>query len=207
MSKIVVFDVDGTLCDTRRGIIKTINFVYKSMDLPKISSQMENYYIGPPVKESFMKYGKLSEEEAAEATELYRKKYVEHYIDYSTVYDGIIPVLKYLKNKGDVLCIASMKTMPQLNRLLGYLQLERYFEVVKGASEDGSITKKDMLLEIRSQFDLQREFYMIGDTNGDYLAANAEGYKFIGANYGYGKLAPGSNSEYINYPIEITQLL
>ena len=87
----IVFDVDGTLFDTKNGIIKTLNYVLKEFGKDAIDPQDEDKYIGPPIKKSLMKYQCMEDMEADEATILYRRNYVEcyfgnfYYEDYATV--------------------------------------------------------------------------------------------------------------------------
>ena len=56
--KVVVFDVDGTLFDTKQGIIKALNEVLDSFEINEIKKEDEDNWIGPPVRDSFIKYAK-----------------------------------------------------------------------------------------------------------------------------------------------------
>ena len=53
--KCIVFDVDGTICDTKNGIIKALNYVLNMYGKSFISHDNEDLYIGPSIKESLMK--------------------------------------------------------------------------------------------------------------------------------------------------------
>lgn len=184
--KVVVFDVDGTLFDTKPGIIKTLNEVLSIFGKTPISSLDEDKWIGPPVRESFKKYSKMNDEQAEKATQLYRKIYVDKYISDSTLYDGMAEVLEYFRKMNFLICIATMKTFEQIERLLSLKNMADFFNIVQTASSDGSKTKADMLGEIRKNYGEESNYYMIGDTMGDFIAAEKSNYNFIAVLYGYG---------------------
>lgn len=206
MSKVVVFDVDGTLFDTKPGIIKALNEVLHNFGKESISPADENKWIGPPVRNSFISFVGMNTEQAEEATKQYRQIYTDKYIAESVLYEGIAEVLIKLKDSGFHLCIATMKTQGQIERLLSLKKMTDVFEIVETAALDGSKTKADMLAFIKKQYSEENKFYMIGDTDGDYKATKKTNYNFIAINYGYGfvvekygkKMSPNDLFELIN---------
>ncbi len=73
MKKLVLFDLDGTLMDTSRGIIKSIEYVLNEMRLDNSSDLRK--YIGPPVEYSFKTYAGLDDENAKKAAAIFRRVY------------------------------------------------------------------------------------------------------------------------------------
>ena len=189
MGNVVIFDVDGTLADTKTGIILALNDTLKEAGLKKIIPEKEDLFIGPPIKKSLMDQLHLEENKAEMLTMRYRELYVSHCIEESVLYDGAIDVLQFLKEYDYIIGIATMKTKSQLDRLLDMFSLEKYFDIIKTASESGKVTKKDMLRDIRVKLDDgYRKMYMVGDTRGDWKAAMTNDYCFISADYGYGDM-------------------
>ena len=186
MSKVVVFDVDGTLFDTKPGIIKAINDVLNGFGMGCINATDEDKWIGPPIRDSFKKISGMSNEQAEEATKRYRRIYTEIYISESFLYEGMENVLNRLKSDGAHLCIATMKTKEQMDRLLSLKNMINVFEVVETAALDGSKSKVEMLDMIKNKFINSKYFYMVGDTVSDLEAANKAGFSFIEVDYGYG---------------------
>lgn len=178
--KIAIFDVDGTLVNTHDGIVHTIQDVLQEFGLSYAGDY--DRWIGPPVKKSFMELCGLDENRAEEATLLYRKKYIEKYITESFLYPGMKYVLDGLNENGIRLAVATMKTGPQVEKLFSYLGIFDYFDVIRNAREDGSLSKAQMIADIKGS----DEDYMIGDTDGDRSAAEKAGSKFIGVTYGFG---------------------
>lgn len=183
---VIIFDVDGTLFDTREGIIQALNYVLKVYGRAPIEKSDESKYIGPPVKKALIEYQGMDEVEAEEAADLYRRCYVEKFIGESAVYDGTLETLVTLKRLGCFLGIATMKTMPQLETLLRNFDCDEFFSVLKAARADGSLTKSQMLKDIRDEHSELNTFVMVGDTVGDFQAAEKAGYRFVAADYGYG---------------------
>ena len=92
-----------------------------------IEESEENKYIGPSIKESLVRLHGFDEKKACEGTELYRKIYVERFIGKSVAYQGMEKMLIKLKETGCILGIATMKTRPQIDRLIDLFNLGMKF--------------------------------------------------------------------------------
>lgn len=185
--KCVIFDIDGTLFDTADGIIGALNETVCKYGGKKIKESDASSYIGPPVFQSLRKYQEFSEEKVKEATEYYRKIYVEKYVYNSSAYCGTLEVIASLKEAGNKIAIATMKTRKQVEALLHSHNMDAVFDIIKYALEDGSLTKADMLKQIKREI-FANSYIMVGDTLGDYNAAKAADMEFIFAEYGYGDI-------------------
>lgn len=205
-SNIYTFDIDGTLFDTKPGIISALNEVLQIYGKAPILCD-ENKYIGPPINFSLLNFFSFSEHDADVAAGLYRKIYVEKYICYSELYPCIYNLIKELKNKNNKIYIASMKTKIQVDRLLEIYGLENFFDGIYCGKDDGSLNKKDMLSMIRSMNDTIDKFVMIGDHESDYLAAKKNGFVFISADYGYGDIADKPDCFHVTNSAELFSLL
>ncbi len=196
MKKCIAFDIDGTLFDTKNGIIAALNEIINIFHGDSITDKLQNQYIGPPIYNSLMKYQKFDETLALKATELYRKIYVDKYIVTSTPYPSLNEVLTELKNHGYSLAIATMKTQEQVDTLLEIFGLSQAFDSIHCASHDGNLHKSDMLTAIKQEINAE-QYFMVGDTIGDYLAAvSVDGYEFIYAEYGYGHITGNMTIKY-----------
>ena len=187
MRGIVVFDVDGTLFDTKEGIIKALNIVLENNGMNQIQEKDEDEYIGPPIKYSLKKFYVLDDAEADKLVEEYRTYYIDHTIKESRLYVGTTELIECLKLRGYSVGIATLKTYPQVHALLKYNNMLESFDIIRTANAKGGVSKSDMLGQIRAVFKCDTdEFIFIGDTVGDFNAANEMDYKFIAADYGYG---------------------
>lgn len=181
----LVFDIDGTLFDTKPGIFSALEDVFTRFDLGTFDRAHGMRYIGPPVKQSLMTFNGLSEETSEKATAYYREVYVNKYIALSSPYDGVFQMLANLKDAGHLLSIATMKTRKQVDKLLDITGTDRnLFEFIETALENGKMSKEKMLENISSNSDYP--VVMIGDTEGDKKAACMSKNGFVGVTYGYG---------------------
>lgn len=204
----IVFDIDGTLVDTKKGIISALNYILHEYGSNSIPVEQQDKYIGPPIQVSLMKYNGFSDEKAVEATALYREVYVQRFISQSEPYPYLKETLSELKDLGYELGIATMKTQKQVERLLELFGLADFFRIIKTAREDGSLSKQQMLMDIRDNYKFKSvNMIMVGDTQGDYEAAKNTNCSFVSADYGYGVINASSNIKRISELRGIIKLL
>ncbi len=183
--KTIIFDVDGTIFDTKQGIIDCLNEVLEEFGYDKISDDLQDRYIGPPIKDSLIKFHEFSESDACNATAMYRDRYVSKHVGNSIPYEGLYSLLNWIKEKNYNLCIATMKTRNQVDALLEAFRIESYFDCVETAKYEGGYSKHEMLEKIKLLY-RGSEFMFVGDTNGDYKASQKAKISFVYAQYGYG---------------------
>ena len=75
MDLVLLFDLDGTLTDSREGIVKSVRYALEKLSLPIPPEETLLRFIGPPLEDSFQRYCGLTEAGAAEAVRLYRERY------------------------------------------------------------------------------------------------------------------------------------
>ena len=142
----IFWDFDGTLVDTRKGTRESALYALKHFN--KIVEQpenLENIFCGPPLKESFEKFN-LNDEETKEAIRLYRKYQRENTIELSELFNGIKEMLELLDSMDKKLIIVTAKLESTVIKILKYLDIYKYFDLVVGASEDSSRTKKTEII-------------------------------------------------------------
>ena len=76
-TELFLFDMDGTLLDSTDGIIAALQEMEKRMGLAPLSMAELRGFIGPPLKESFIKYYGAAPEETDEMTRVYRDCYLD----------------------------------------------------------------------------------------------------------------------------------
>jgi len=185
----IFFDFDGTLVDTSEGIYAALEVAYEKMNLPPISATDKRKYIGPPLEASFMAYANMNESEADEATVYFRAFYKEKGVKMHRVYDGVIDTLKELKQRGKKLIIATSKPQPLAESILKWNDFYQLFDVISGATFDGTRSTKEQVLNHALSFlgdiDLS-SCVLVGDSKSDALGAKKVKMDCIGALYGFG---------------------
>jgi phosphoglycolate phosphatase len=100
MFDIVLFDLDGTLTDPGEGITNSVAYALRKYGI-EVSDRSELYkFIGPPLKDSFMKYYGFSEDKAEEAITHYREYFRDTGIFENKVYEGVEHMLRQLHTDG-----------------------------------------------------------------------------------------------------------
>ena len=212
--KAILFDLDGTLTESGIGITKSVQQALERMGKPEPDLDKLRVFVGPPLKEQFMKYAGFTEEEADKAISYFRERYHVTGVYENAVYDGIEDMLKALKEAGYVLAVASSKPEILVNQVLEYFHLEHYFTEKVGSEMDGVRTRKSEVVEealLRLGLKDDREHVlMVGDKEHDVFGAREAGMNCVAVTWGYGtaeELAESHPMLTINYPKELTEYL
>lgn len=185
----ILFDLDGTLTDPMVGITRAVQYALKSYGIHEPDLKALCPFIGPPLKESFMKFYDFPEDKAQEAIGRYREYFADIGIFENQVYDGIEEMLKKLKAKGRTLLVATSKPEEFAVRILEHFHLDGYFDYVCGASMDEKRVKKGEViayaLETAGMKDVSKSV-MVGDREHDVIGAGENNMDCVGVLFGYG---------------------
>ena len=182
----ILFDLDGTLTDSGEGIIKSSAMVLKKYGLPVPSFEEMRVFVGPPLHETFHKFG-IPEDQCDAAVELYRTRYNTVGKFENFPYPGIRQLLEKLKDQGHRLFVATSKPEKMSLEIMAHFDLDRYFEIICGATEDRSrVEKSDVIAYLLGQTQDLSDCIMVGDTVFDVQGAKAHGIDTIGVAWGYG---------------------
>lgn len=185
----IFFDFDGTLVDTGAGIFDSLNYAFEKMGEPILSEQDMRKYIGPPLEWSFMNYNNMNEDEAAETSKHFRVNYKAKGVEMHSLYDGVEEMLCKLHEKGKILALATSKPEDFAVKILKDYDLYKYFDVISGATFDGTRSSKMEVLnhaiELCKPDDLEK-CVLVGDTENDVIGAKQAGIDCVGVLYGFG---------------------
>lgn len=200
MIKDILFDLDGTLTDPMTGITKSVQYALKSFGIEVKDNRELEFFIGPPLGETFMKYYGFSEEQAKIAVEKYREYFAPTGIFENVVYDGIPQMLSRLKSAGKRLFIATGKPTVFSKQIVEHFSLSEYFTDVYGIElSDLHKSKTDTVKDIVSDYNVDKKTaVMVGDRIFDIQAGKQNGLLTVGAAYGFaenGELE--QNADYI----------
>lgn len=185
--KIILFDLDGTLNDSKIGITKSVQYALKYFGIDEKNLDSLEKFVGPPLKESFMTYYNFDESTTKLAIEKYREYYTATGIYENTVYPGIKELLEKLQLEGKKLIVATSKPTVFAEKVLKNDGTFKYFEEVIGSNLDGSRSvKSEIISHIISDDINKNDVVMIGDRKYDIIGAQEVGIDSIGVLYGYG---------------------
>ena len=190
MSQVILFDLDGTLTESGDGIIKSVQYALEKLGIREENPETLLQYIGPPLKESFMTFHGLSEEQAEQGITYYRERYTQVGMFENQLYPQIPELLEVLKINDKILGVASSKPEIFVKQILERFGIAQYFQVIVGSELDGTRAKKEEVIEealARLHMQTERDkILMVGDRAQDVDGARSCGLQCIGVSYGYG---------------------
>lgn len=187
--KYILFDLDGTLTDPMVGITRSVQHALRAYGIEEEDLKKLCPFIGPPLKDSFMKYYGFPEAQAEEAIEKYREYFRVTGIFENKVYDGIEDMLRELKARDGILLVATSKPEEFALQILEHFHLSQYFDYVCGASMDEKRVKKGEVIGYaleRAGIGQVDEAVMVGDREHDVIGAHENGMDCVGVLFGYG---------------------
>ena len=207
--KVVIFDMDGTLLDSKKDITISINYIRDlHYSLPPLSEEFVVEAINMDVRNlPKMFYGtELYEEKDREVFEIH---YAMQCTQNPYLYDGVQETLQTLYDNGVKLSVATNAPTPFALRMLKHLQVEHLFDVIIGADKV-SASKPDpqMLNEILNHYNFdhsKHKAWMIGDNSKDMLSAKNARIDSVFATWGF-----SPESDYhalIKHPDEILDIV
>lgn len=191
-TKLVIFDLDGTLLDTAPDLVKSLNHTIKAKNLPPIKYEDLNHLVGQGGKVMIQRAFKMYNHPLTdvELTPLYND-FIDHYLytmpGKTTLFDGIIPALNRLKDHDISLAVCTNKTEALTFPLLEKTGLIEYFPTI--TCGDTFEWRKPDGRHITSTITLAggtpENSVMIGDSINDIAAAKNAGIASIGVPFGY----------------------
>lgn len=189
--KAIVFDLDGTLCNTLEDIAASLNKALIANGIDPYSWEEIKGMIGhsmvymckaamPPGRESSWK----------SVMDSYSEIYFLHLADHARLYDGMAETLQQLKKEGYLLAVVTNKPHRQAVRMLSLLldrQTQDAFSEVQGQNSK-FILKPDpqSLLFVLHNLGVEPEDALyVGDSDVDYRFAMNTGTHFCGCSWGY----------------------
>lgn len=185
MEKAVLFDLDGTLIDSREGISNAANYAADCMGLPPMPFAQLREFIGPPLVELFRCGYGMEPRQAQEAVAHYREYYNEKGKDEFAVYDGIPETLQGLRDAGMEVALCTAKPEKFAVPILQKSGMDAYIQQVFAATLSRTVSHKADLVE-EAQRTLSLPCVMVGDRCFDIDAAHHCGAESVGVLYGFG---------------------
>jgi phosphoglycolate phosphatase len=185
-AQLVIFDLDGTLTDSAEGIVASFLHALAHIGAPVPDGDLAAQIVGPPMDDTFRS---MVGEHAEDAITAFRAEYGARGWAMNALFDGIEPLLADLRAAGVRLAVATSKLEPTARRILAHFGLDQHFEVIAGASPDGSLkTKVEVLAHALEQLrPLPERVLMVGDRSHDVDGAAAHGIDTVVVGWGYGR--------------------
>jgi len=183
----LIFDLDGTLTDSKPGILGCLREVIEARKIGDCGSL--DRFIGPPVEEwaaDLLPHG--SAEDRIALARDYRACYDRVGWSNNSVYPGVAELLAELRSAEFPLYVCTSKHEHFAVRILEHFGIAQFFNAIYGDRIDyASHSKSDLLALVLNTHAIDRaQVWMVGDRSFDIDAAHANGIRCLAAAWGYG---------------------
>ena len=189
--KLIIFDFDGTLADTRQLIVETMQQTIQALELTPCTDEQCASMIGLPLKQAFIELIPMSDEMGDRCVDTYRRIFNENNALYVIpTFPNVIDTLFRLSAEGYILTIASSRSRKSLLDFVHTMHLEEIFSYILGA-DDVILSKPhpEPVLRTLEAFDCSpEEALVVGDMKYDIEMGRRAGTRTCGVTYGNGSL-------------------
>lgn len=188
MKKAVIFDFDGTLCDTGVGVKKSAKYALDAFGIPCPEWEELDFFIGPPLLVTFQEKFDQTAADSEKLVQKYRERYTNIGLYESEFYEEIPTLLKTLKSQGIKLGVASSKPINYVEELLIKADLINLFDYISAVSFTADCeTKQSIITRCLDELQIKPEdALMVGDRFYDIDGAKAVGTQSVGVLWGFG---------------------
>ncbi|MFA5147443.1 MAG: HAD-IA family hydrolase [Candidatus Omnitrophota bacterium] len=186
--EVLLFDVDGTLVDSRLDIANAMNFALASAGLPKKEPAEITAHIGTGVSDLVRKcLGESRQDMAGRVLEAFSGYYLEHPADTSKLYPHVKEVLEHFKGKRKFILTNRYARFADVT--LGKLGIRAHFEDIIGGDDESCMKPSACILErLFSGTATDKDKAMIiGDMAIDINTGKNAGIRTCWVTYGLGK--------------------
>lgn len=189
--RVLLFDLDGTLTDSRLGIVRCMRHALERLDAPCPADDVLASHIGESLWVTFAALLATEDRPRVErAVALYRERFSVTGLYENQVYPAIPETVAALAGQAR-LYVATQKFGAYAERIVEHFDLRRHFAGVWGTDYDGRLDDKVAVLRelLRTEGVAPADAVMIGDRSHDVRAAHANGLRSVGVLWGYGSRA------------------
>jgi phosphoglycolate phosphatase len=184
----LIYDLDGTLINSRRDLCIATNVMLTHFGLPSKSEEELKNYIGRGVKHLVIQALEGNDALYAEGFDILRSYYARHLTENTGLYEGVVEVLGHFKHKKQF--VLSNKLDEETKMIIQQLRVAPYFTDVVGDTE-GMPIKPDpaKLLAILNKHGIRRQdAVMVGDSAIDIETGYNAGVTTVFIRGGLGKI-------------------
>jgi len=188
--RLIIFDFDGTLGDTRRNIVTTMQMTIAGLHLPSRSKEECAATIGLPLAECFRTlFPDIQEELIPRCAETYRRFFNENLKTIQPeAFPGVVETLSILHQNGFTLTIASSRSRNSLTELTRNMGIADYISYILGADDvkEAKPKPEPVLKTLANMHFDAEETLVVGDMAVDVLMGANAGAKTCGVTWGNG---------------------
>ena len=187
--QLLIFDLDGTLIDSRTDLAEGINHMRMHFELSPLLFETVGGYIGNGVRLLVERSLQGAAVDFEEALQVYINYYYSHLTVHTTLYEGVAEGIPQLAAAGHKLALLTNKPGDPSREILKHFGLDGYFDTIIGGGDiDKLKPEPEGILHIMKITAMNSSnAWMVGDHYTDLAAAENAGIKSAFVRYGFGE--------------------
>jgi phosphoglycolate phosphatase len=190
LARLIVFDLDGTLVDSRRDLADAANAVLAEHHLGPLPEESIGRMVGDGAATLVSRaFAATGSPQPPEALRRFLAIYDGRLLEHTRPYENVASTLKILGTRA-LLAVLTNKPLGATRRILDGLDLSRYFSSSRLVGGDGPLPRKPDPSGLRHLLAVTRvapaETFLVGDSMVDVQTAIAGGVRVCLARYGFG---------------------
>ena len=207
--ELLIFDLDGTLIESKWDIAASVNLTLVELGLPQRSLEEIFGFVGDGVKKLLrLSVGDNHRVSFEEALQVFRAHYLAHCLDRTKFYPGIEATLAHFTDKRKA--VATNKSIEYTDVILKGLGAQYFQYVVGGDNGFGLKPEPGMLLHIMERLNVPKEgTVLVGDSTNDINGGHNAGIRVCAVGYGMGnreKMAACQPDWFIERPEQLMEI-
>jgi len=206
---LLIFDLDGTLIESKWDIATAVNLTLGDLGLARRPQEEIFSFVGDGIKRLLRQaVGEENHSRYEEALRVFRGHYLAHCLDRTRFYPGVEHVLTHFAGKHKA--IATNKSLEYTTKILEKLGAHHFAYVVGGDNGYGLKPEPGMLVKVMEALNVDRErTVLVGDSTNDINGGHNAGIRVCAVGYGMGnreKMAACGPDWFIERPEELLEL-
>jgi len=207
--ELLIFDLDGTLIESKWDIAESVNLTLAELGLPERPLEEIFGFVGDGVKKLLrLAVGEEPRISFEDALKIFRGHYLAHCLDRTTFFPGIEPMLRHFAQKQKA--VATNKSIEYTHVILNGLGAQHFTYLVGGDNGFGLKPEPGMLLHIMEQLNVSKDrAVLVGDSTNDINGGHNAGIRVCAVGYGMGnreKMAACKPDWFIERPEELMEI-
>lgn len=185
---VILFDLDGTLVDSREDIVSAVDHTLQQLGLDKKSFEEIVSYIGTGVTDLIRQaVGEENKDAIDKGVDIFTDYFGEHYADKSVLFPHVHEVLEHFKDKRSM--VATNRRTSMTKATLRKFGIEKYFCKLIGGDDDDCLKPSSCPVDkaLSGNINEGEKAIMVGDMALDVMAGKEAGILTCGVTYGIGK--------------------
>lgn len=215
--QLVIFDLDGTLIDSRLDLVHSVNAALRHIGRPELPEHVIASYVGdgaPVLIQRALGGEQVDDATVRRGLEFFLSYYKEHKLDHTTLYPGMKEALGSIQQSGNgvprKMAVLTNKPVHASRAIIQALGLGQFFAQVYGGNSFASKKPapegaRKLLIELGAPAERS---VIVGDSHTDIETGRNAGLWTVGVTYGFAPqtLADASPDVLVDHPHELADL-